>query len=254
MKKWLPVFFTILFIFMSLAAQAKPPLSVKTTGGEARITALRGNAEAVCPEQSEVRRLKRNDLISVGCTVTTGEKSHLELLLPDQSIVRFSEKTQFKLINAKTSEDGKRSISISIGIGKIWMNIRKALLGADEKFEISCHNAVAGVRGTVYRMDVETDQSARVKVYQGEVKVSAAPKAEAATGSAIEAPKTIPGPTPVAGPKPVSMEEWVYIVKAMQRIDIRADGKAEPPRSFDDAEDLDEWVKWNKRRDLRNRY
>ena len=114
-------------------------------------------------------------------------------------------------------------------------------------------NAVAGVRGTVYRMDVENDQSAQVKVYEGEVNVAAASGALQAAVMTVGPPKPVAGPTPVAGPKPVSMVEWGYIVKSMQQIQISADGKADAPKAFTESEDMDDWVRWNKKRDRKNR-
>jgi hypothetical protein len=172
----------------------------------------------------------------------------MELLLPDNSIVRFADNTSFKILQADAGAAGKRDVKIFVTIGKIWSNVRKSL-GGKGGFEVSCENAVAGVRGTVYRMNVEDDKSALVKVYDGEVSVAAATAQKDEKAPLAGPPRPVAGPTTVAGPKPVSMEEWVYIVKSMQQIRIKSDGKAEEPRDFTEAEDRDEWVDWNKARD-----
>jgi ferric-dicitrate binding protein FerR (iron transport regulator) len=254
MKKWIQIICSIIFLLTAFSTvQAKSPLTVKIAKGEAQITTLRGSVQAVCPAQKSVRDLKTNDAIQAGCVVTIGVDSRLELILPDKSVVRFAEKTKFKLISADVADDGKRSVNISVGVGKVWMNVRKSLSGGDDKFEVSCQNAVAGVRGTVYRMDVENDQSAVVKVYEGEVSVNAASGTQLPPLAAVGPPGPVPGPTSVPGPKPVSIAEWVYIVKSMQQIQISSNGKAEAPKAFSEAEDMDDWVKWNKKRDRRNR-
>jgi len=254
MKKWIKIISSIvLTLVLFSTAQAKPPVTVKMTKGEAQITALKGKVEAVCTGQKDARYLKIHDFIKAGCEVSTGIDSRLEMVLPDKSIVRFSEKTKFKLVQADIGENGKRAIKISVPIGKIWTNVRKAMPGRDTKFEISCHNAIAGVRGTIYRMDVEVDQSALVKVYDGEVGVAGAPKEPQSAASAIGPPKPVSGPTAVEGPRPVSMEQWVYIVKSMQQIRIASDGQAREPENFTEASEAeDDWVMWNKTRDQKN--
>jgi len=180
---------------------------------------------------------------------TQGKKSLLELTLPDYSIIRFAENTRFKLLQADVDNTGARNVKVAVSLGKVWSNVRKSL-GGNGGFEVSCVNAVAGVRGTIYRMDVEADKSALVKVYDGEVSVAGVKPVSQMAPKVTGAPKPVAGPKIIAGPKPVSMKEWVYIVKSMQQIQIRTDGKAEEPKDFTEAEDRDAWVDWNKARDI----
>jgi len=136
-------------------------------------------------------------------------------------------------------------------MGKVWSNVRKALGGKGE-FEVSCENAVAGVRGTIYRMDVEGDKSALVKVYDGEVSVAGVQQPEKLSPpKELTAPHPVSGPEIIAGPRPVSMDEWVYIVRSMQQVRINPNGKAEEPKDFDEDEDCDTWVDWNKSMDVK---
>jgi hypothetical protein len=240
--------FLILCIFSTYVYAAKSPTVVKMAKGEAKVNALEGSAQVSCDGQKETRYLKVKDLVTSGCEISTGVRSRLELVLPDKSVVRFAENTRFKLLQVESSDSGQRDVKIFVTVGKIWSNVRKAL-GGKSGFEVSCQNAVAGVRGTVYRMNVEQDKSALVKVYDGEVSVGAAALVGSERKMVTGPPKPVAGPTAVAGPKPVSMQEWVYILKSMQQIRIKSDGKAEEPKSFSEKEDKDAWVDWNKEQD-----
>jgi hypothetical protein len=249
MKKSMQILLSLLVLCVfSTYAHAQKPVTVKMAKGEAKITSLEGTAQAACDGQKSVKNLKINDFLKTGCEVSTGEKSWMELLLPDKSIVRFADNTRFKLLQADAADNGKRDVKIFVTIGKIWSNVRKAI-GGKSGFEVSCENAVAGVRGTIYRMNVEDDKSALVKVYEGEVAVAAASAKTDLKPVVSGPPKPVAGPTTVAGPKPVTMEQWVYIVKSMQQISINSDGKPEEPQEFKEAEDRDAWVDWNKTRD-----
>ncbi len=249
MKKSMQIIVSILVMcIFSTYVYAKPPAIVKMAKGEARITVLEGKAQAMCTGQKEFKNLKINDSLKPGCEVTTGEMSRMELLLPDKSIVRFADNTCFKIMQADAGQQGQRDVKIFVAVGKIWSNVRKAL-GGKGGFEVSCDNAVAGVRGTIYRMNVEDDKSALVKVYDGEVSVAAATAPREQKAAIAGPPKPVAGPATIAGPKPVSMEEWVYVVKSMQQISIKSDGKVEEPKEFTEADDRDVWVDWNKDRD-----
>lgn len=252
MKKIIFLFscFAVLFILSSsVYANVKQPVAVKVERGAAKVSFLEGSAHALYPGQKAHIKLKINDQLKTGCEVITSEKTRLELILPDNSIVRFADSTRFTLLRVDAGEaDKQRDVKIFVTMGKIWSNVRKTLAGKGG-FDILCYNAVAGVRGTVYRVNVEADKSALVKVYDGEVAVGASPKETEQKAPVVGPPKTVTGPSRVAGPKPVSMEEWVYIIKAMQQIRIKSDGKPEEPKAFTEEEDRDDWVDWNKERD-----
>jgi ferric-dicitrate binding protein FerR (iron transport regulator) len=250
MKQFMQIVLVSLILgVFSTYTYAKLPVTLKIHKGEAKVTVLEGTAMVSCSDQKKVKHLKIDDSIKSGCEVSTGENSRLELALPDSSIVRFAENTKFQLLQADVDEAGSRDVKISVGMGKVWSNVRKAL-GGKGGFQVSSENAVAGVRGTIYRMDVEADKSALVKVYDGEVSVAGVKKpSQQLPPNVSGAPKAVAGPNVIDGPKAVTMDEWVYIVKSMQQISIKSDGKAEEPKDFTEEEDRNAWVDWNKSRD-----
>jgi ferric-dicitrate binding protein FerR (iron transport regulator) len=167
----------------------------------------------------------------------------------DGSRVRFAEKTRFIMQRAALVDEKKETnVRVHMAVGRSWANVIRRITGRSV-FELSCNNAVAGVRGTVYRMNVHEDNSALVKVYEGSVEVSRWTGQPAEDSVPLGEPKKVAGPTPIPGPKAISMEEWTYLIKSMQQIRINADGTTEKPQSFDAKEDRDDWVRWNQSRD-----
>jgi hypothetical protein len=121
-------------------------------------------------------------------------------------------------------------------------------------------NAVAGVRGTTFRIDAKRDKSTVVRVYTGAVAVSNAPiyakPGKVKKTGKFQMPKQGvkpggPGRVEVAGPHEVTKKEWEeFVAKAMQEVRVAADGKIGEPVAFDaQADAADEWVSWNKSRD-----
>ena len=232
----------VLWAGTALAVQNQAAAAVGDDG--ALVNYLKGNA-SVARGKLPPQRLSVGDPLVAGDRVITGSGARIELRLADGSFLRFDERTTFELTTAMVDQKEKnRDISINVVLGKTWARVSR-LFGRRGRFELSTPTAVAGVRGTTYRMNVNDDTSAVVKVYDGEVAVSKRKEAAAAAA----APPILSKPTPVQGPHPVSMEEWVYLVGALQQININPDGTATKPFRFDIAEDLNEWVQWNKLRD-----
>jgi hypothetical protein len=225
-------------------------VSVDLKGGKAKVTLLKGSASVIKRGMVKAQPLATDDLLSGGDRITTGKKSRIELHMPDGSFLRFDEETTFELRSIAFEKKRKRrKINISMILGKTWAKVSR-FFGVKGRFEIATRTAVAGVRGTVYRVNVARDNSVTVKVYWGEVVVNNAMKAAAGEQPVqLTTPTKVAGPHPVPGPHPVSMEEWTYIVKALHQINIQPDGTVTKPFRFSIKDDLNEWVIWNQQRD-----
>jgi hypothetical protein len=247
-KRSLLLLLTIFFFFCGyLPAVAKGSDKLDVGAGSATISYLKGAAEALGAGKTAWTVLKLHDVLKEGDQVRTKAGAQMEVLLTDGSRLRFAGNSEFKVVRMEVGPSTPRDVNVHVTLGRIWARVAKKL-GIREKFEVSCPQAVAGVRGTIYRVNVDQDQSALVRVYDGTVEVKGGgktPEQAAKPG----APTRIAGPKPIPGPHKVTMEEWTVIIKAMQQVRIGANGVAEKPRDFTEAEDRDAWVEWNKARD-----
>ncbi|MDO9528593.1 MAG: FecR family protein [Syntrophales bacterium] len=237
-----------LFIVSSQDVCARRLMVVKIGKEEAKVILLEGTASVIPGDGNERYSLKVGDILKGGDRVNTGPKSRLEIVLKNNTVLRFADNTCFEI--SQIGWNGKsraENVKVRLLLGRTWANVSKTL-GVKTNFELSCENAVAGVRGTVYRMNVKEDKSVLVRVYDGMVYVAGGGKI-IKPPKRIEAPEKIPGPVVVPGPEKVTLEEWTYLLKSMQQVSIKGDGAAERPRDFTLEEDKNEWVDWNRSRD-----
>ncbi len=261
---WIAAFWVIVFSLIPYNINAVNQTAVvKMAGGKAEITFLSGPVTLVSKEGKTLRNLAQGDTLEQGERIRTGKGARIEIRLPDSSFIRFDEETSFELEAVSLDKaDRKRDIRVRVILGKAWAKVSR-LFSNRGHFSLSTKTAVAGVRGTVYRMNVNQDNSAVVKVYLGEVVVQSKAQAEETTNAFRKlkdakpaagaepgsGPQAISGPRPIPGPRPVSVEEWHQILKSMQQINIRPDGTPSKPFNFSHQEDDNDWVRWNKLRD-----
>lgn len=240
----------VLVVFSVYLILASGVFASDAAGTNAVVTAIQGTTRVYTKGSTKGHLLKKGDILGKEHEVQVAEKSRIEIRFPDGSVMRLSEKTRLKMndISFNKQTDSK-SVKVGLSMGKLWAKVKK-LTTSDSTVEVRTSNAVAGVRGTVYRVNVDEDKSATVKVYDGSVYVANPPQDASKTGDRSLAPHEVAGPHAVPPPfHEVSREEWTAIVKAMQQITISPEGVPSKPEDFDPKADADDWVKWNQGRD-----
>ena len=253
--------FFLWFILIMLFLWPRDMLSKESNGkevgaGQGKVTFLQGKCEVWSKGETAWRLLKVGSLLSRDDEVRTRDKARIEIQLPDRSILRFDQRTTFKM---KTvffdAQDGSRDIKVEMTTGKTWANVRK-VFGSKKTFELASANAVAGVRDTVWRMDVGSDRSTLIRVYEGSVEVYnpfVKPDYKPEEGG-FKAPREVQGPKEVRRPfEEISKEQWEQIVLTqMMQVVIPPTGRPGEPVAFSAEEDQrEEWVRWNQERDKR---
>jgi hypothetical protein len=224
--------------------------AAESDANEAVVTAIQGTARIYTKDSTAGRLLKKGDVLRQENEVVIAEKSRIELRFPDGTVMRLSEKSHLKMSELSFNrQTDSKNVKVDLPLGKLWANVKR-LVTSDSSVEVRTANAVAGVRGTVYRVNVEEDKSALIKVYDGTVYVANPPRDASKPIDKVTAPHEVSGPEEVPPPyHEVSMEEWTAIVKAMQQISISPQGEPSKPQDFDPKADSDDWVKWNQERD-----
>jgi hypothetical protein len=237
-------------LFIAMLSVSSTASAAESGGSDAVVLVIQGTARVYNKDATKGSSLKKGDSVKKDQEIRVAAKSRIELRFPDGTVMRLSEKSRLKMNEiAFNKQTQGKNVKVDLAVGKLWAKVKK-LTTPDSSVEVKTSNAVAGVRGTVYRVNVDEDQSALVKVYDGEVYVANPPRDAMKPGDKVTEPHPVAGPHEVPPPMhEVSMEEWTVIVKAMQQISISPQGVASQPQDFDPKADADDWVMWNLERD-----
>ena len=259
-------------MFVAIAGAALAVAAATATAATApvpagTVTFLAGQAQRVVG--GKPAPLAVGASVFAGDVIETQKRTRLEIKLADASVLRLGPSAKVDLSAAsfgRSVED--RQVSAKLQVGNVWAKVAKTV-GGESRFEVKTENAVAGVRGTTFRVDASQDRSVVVKVYNGTVAVAGSriPRPTHGTGDEEVEPTRTDEPTQVAaapktgepakkvrkqvaGPKQVTKEQWEKIVTAMMVVKVSADGTATEPEPFAMADPAqDEWESWNRERD-----
>lgn len=154
----------LLWLCVPLTAMATGPVGTAEVV-EAQARVARGGAT----EQP----LRKGGAISLGDTVRV-VKGNVKLRLTDGSVLLLSEGAELKVTEADFGALGRKAFSAELLLGSVWARVKRAAAGSERNFEIRTERAVAGVRGTEFRVDVRSldgERFTRVSVFQGAVYV-----------------------------------------------------------------------------------
>jgi hypothetical protein len=138
-------------------------------------------------------------------------KSVLKFTLNDGSVIALAENSELKIAKADFEGQERKGDGFFgfLKSGSLWTNVKKAVGGAP--FQVETERAVAGVRGTIFRIDADaivkgSTKATRVQVLDGIVRVN--PSASLKKQMAASIKKAGKERKQVAGPTEISADDW----------------------------------------------
>lgn len=228
-------------------APAPPPVSKKMTAAASRavVTLVEGEVQMMAGEEQSWRSLSANAILKGGDKVRVLDNGRLEMVLDNRSVLRLAANSTLELKEVERKPE-KETYRFALSLGKMWTRVTR-LLGFGSKYQVDTPTAITAVQGTVYDLQVDSDQQTRVRVHSGNVLVYNPFAGDLAPGEKV--PK-LQEPTRVPGPTRISREAWEQLLlQQYQQVTLGREG-----RSTISAFDLDKarkeaWVRWNEARD-----
>ncbi len=210
---------------------------------------VKGQVEVGATAEGPFKKLKRNKKVMPGSFVKTHANARVELKFKNGSVLRIGPSSLMKLAGANiTSQSSEVQVDATLIGGKAWANVAK-MVGSESSFEVKTENAVAGVRGTVFRVDLGKDKATVVKVYNGAVAVSNSPFFSDKPSGTKSLSPIDPKRQQIASPfQEISKKEWEQVVQRMMVVKVGGNGDMSQAVAFSQKDDKvqdPDWVNWN---------
>ncbi|WP_095959379.1 FecR family protein [Corallococcus macrosporus] len=173
----------------------------------ARLRAASGAVEAGASE-TQLRPRTVGDSLYPGELLRTGEAAQAELALADGSTVRVVENSLVKVGAIELMANLQRKVRLDLLRGTVETDAAPG--GEDSIFEVRTRGAVAGVRGTRFRVSAQDDGTSRLETLEGkvalsaeqaEVEVAGGQGSRAKPGSPPESPRPLLTAPTLVGPR-----------------------------------------------------
>lgn len=163
----------VLVLSFAIMAMVLAGVHVNIFAGKGRVatlTSLKGSVTitlASAPAQPKAG--VNNMVISEGDVVKTAGGASVVIRFDDGSMVKLGPISSMKIGKLASSGKGGNT-QLDVSNGKVWTRATKQ--NRDSSFNVKTPTAVAGVRGTYYSSEVDSDATSRFDVFDGEVAVA----------------------------------------------------------------------------------
>ncbi len=177
-----------------------------------KVTVLEGQASRA-PKDGAAVALAVGAEIELGDTLEV-KNGNLKFELTDGSVVALATGSKLQISEAEFEGQERKGFKAFLGAGSLWTKVKKTLTGA--KFEVTTERAVAGVRGTIFRIDADAlvkaakgRKASIIRVVEGVVNVKPSEAVVKASHGQVPKPVAKPGKrVQVAGPSEITADEW----------------------------------------------
>jgi len=107
------------------------------------------------------------DVLRENDKIVTGESASCDVRL-GESVIRLKEKSVM-FVSALLKQGGSENVALGLDMGKLLCKPKKLM--KNESFIVRTPTAVAGVRGTKFIVETDTQKTTRIKVFDGKVNV-----------------------------------------------------------------------------------
>jgi len=135
-----------------------------------RVTFVKGDVSVYIRSTEEWKDLRINDRITRGSRIKTGNDSAAEISFEDGVAFLLRPNTSLEIASAQKKSAWHRSYKLFLDVGRALSKI-KEITGQDSRFQIHTPAAVAGARGTEFRVSVDAKEITRCEVLKGVVQV-----------------------------------------------------------------------------------
>ncbi|GEM45948.1 FecR family protein [Deinococcus cellulosilyticus] len=127
--------------------------------GNVKVAALKGAVEV--QKDQLWQKLRVNSVLQLDDVIRTGKSSWAEFTFEDDTYFRLNENSKVRVLSIEKLSAGKRRVVLKLEQGTAWNVVQKGNGG----YQFRTATLVAGVRGTVFRIDADDT----IKVFEGTV-------------------------------------------------------------------------------------